>query len=542
VDASSGQRGDGKLAAGMAGPLKASHRRPPQLVVLVAVWVLLAALGTLWAFANPMGNSPDEPAQVARAASLVRGHPFGDPVAGQEGPFSMVRVPRTYALQLDFDAGLTGAHDCFHFRPAVPASCEHLTASSAPVRVATYIGHYPLLFYAVVGLPSLATDGIGGLYLMRLVACVLDSFFLALGITMAWRWASSRLLLAAVLVAATPTEIFLASTVNASGLEIATAICAWVGGAVLVVDAPSVPAPSLIAGTAAAMSVLALTRPISLFWLALIVVIVAIAGWGKIPLRRWLRQRSVQVAAVTVVAASVFSAAWVVLEGSLAIIPEGVPVPGTPLSKIVAFAVADMWLGFGQAAGTFGWNDTHEPALAVAALVVAVLVPVVLCLAHARTRQVIVLLLIIFLSAAVPLAMVLATVHHDGFQEQGRYFMPLWVGIPIFAAATQGSLPALINRRMTALLVVPSAAGLVIAFWWNLHRATVGIGGPYLPWARVGGSWSPPLLSATAFDAATVLVVAAYAAAVLTLANFVQPRPEPLPRAPSESRQRALAR
>jgi hypothetical protein len=56
----------------------------------------------------------------------------------------------------------------------------------------------------------------------------------------------------------------------------------------------------------------------------------------------------------------------------------------------------------------------------------------------------------------------------------------------------------------------------VFAFWWNLHHATVGVQGPYLPWNTSPTAWHPPL-PATLLDAAAVVAVGLYAALTLRL-------------------------
>ncbi len=53
-------------------------------------------------------------------------------------------------------------------------------------------------------------------------------------------WSKGRLLLVGVLVAATPTTIFLASVINPNGLEITAALCLWCSGLILVRAAPRI--------------------------------------------------------------------------------------------------------------------------------------------------------------------------------------------------------------------------------------------------------------------------------------------------------------
>ena len=470
----------------------------------------------MWAIANPLGNSADEPAHISRAASVVRGDPIGTHIPHQPAAFTKVSVPRTYALILNGSGGLTGAHDCYHFLPNVPASCERIESSSRTVRVATYVGRYPLLYYAVVGSPSLLTDSLTGVYLMRIVSVLLSAALLAVALAVARKWAASPLLVGALVVVATPTEMFLAASVNPNGLEIAAAICLWAAGSVLVLDRAADPPTGLIVAAAGAGCVLALTRPISPLWLFLVVGALASAGWKRVPGRRLLARRDVQAGIVAVVTASALAVAWIAAVGGLTVVPEGPPAPGTPLTRIASAALSQLWLGLAQTAGTFGWDNTHEPELAVFALVIALSIPLVFCVARAPSRDVGLLIVLVGLSGIVPMALMVAAARQDGIESQGRYFMPLWVGVPIFAAATQRCLPRVNARRLSRTMVLSATSGMVLAFLWNLHRVTVGEPGPYLPWNTSTTAWHPPL-PATILDAAAIVAVGIYAALALKL-------------------------
>ena len=127
----------------------------------------------VWSLATPLFASPDEPAQVARAVALVHGQLIGKTVKNDGNPITDVTIPKVYA------AG--SVYAVLAFRDTVPASCTtRLTQSKAAVRTTTYVGRYPPLYYAIVGLPSLFTASSNGLYAMRLVSALLNAVFLAL--------------------------------------------------------------------------------------------------------------------------------------------------------------------------------------------------------------------------------------------------------------------------------------------------------------------------------------------------------------------------
>ena len=190
---------------------------------------------------------------------------------------------RTQHTSADCDAAVTIVsvpESIAHF--TVPAcyilyvygsSCGHgLQGSGREVPAATYVGRYPPLYYAIVGLPSLAWHTSLTDYLMRLLSGLLTALMVGLALALSSVWSRSRLLVLAVAVAATPTVLIFGSAVNPSGLEMAASLCVWTGGLILVLDHAEHPPPSLVYGTAAAAIVLVLTRGLSPFWLALIAV------------------------------------------------------------------------------------------------------------------------------------------------------------------------------------------------------------------------------------------------------------------------------
>lgn len=475
----------------------------------LSAWLALSALGVLWALANPIGNSPDEPAQIARAASLVRGHPIGSHIKGLPAAYTSVDVPRTYALQYNSTGGPSGGHDCYHFLPFATASCERILSSSRTIADPTYMGRYPPLYFAVVGLPTLLTTGEAGLYLMRVLSVLVTSAFLALAVMTARRWSTSPILVAAVWVVTTPTAVFIDASVNASGLEIAAATCAWVAGAVLVLEfAKERPPAGLVAVAVSSGAVMALTRPISPLWLALMVLTLAAVGWGRVSIAVWRRSRAVVRGGAVLVAVTYLALAWVAAFHSFDLVPEGPPLPGTPVAQILASSTAAVWQGLGQVPGTFGWLDTHEPGVAVLAVVVAAGLPIGLGFARSSRRDYAALLALIAVSIVVPVLLVAAADQKDGLEAQGRYFMPLWVGVPLLAAALQRSMPGWAGRRLRSAMIGPPLVAMFLAFWWSLHRVAVGVGGPLFPWDTPAYAWTPPV-PATVLDALCLAAVVA---------------------------------
>ncbi len=143
---------------------------------------------------------------------------------------------------------------------------------------------------------------------------------------------------------------------------------------------------------------------------------------------------------------------------------------------------------------------------------------------------------LVVLSVVVPLVFMVAEARHHGLLGHGRDFMPLWVGVLLYAAATQDTLTIPVTRRLSAVMTVSAGFGLAIGFWWSLHRSSVGVQGPYLPWHVTAGGWRPPV-PATILDLLEVIAVILLGLWVHHLAVTVPPdRSDRGPMADTEQR------
>ncbi len=86
-------------------------------------------------------------------------------------------------------------------------------------------------------------------------------------------------------------------------------------------------------------------------------------------------------------------------------------------------------------------------------------------------------------------------IRHTGSIQQGRYFLPLAVSLPIICGAlsTQAGLPAAAANRLATAVPFLAATGQTAAAYWSLRRYTVGSTGPLTPTASVTGVWHPPV-------------------------------------------------
>jgi hypothetical protein len=442
-----------------------------------------------WALATPLDAAPDEPAQIVKAAAVVRGELRGSPVPGAGRAFRSVSVPLSFA-----DATVAA---CFAGKEAVPAGCQgKVPSSGVPVTAITYVGLYPPLYYAVAGLPTLVWSSGSAIYLMRALSALMASLLYGLSLALVARWGRSPVLVGALGLGVTPLVVFLGGVVNPSSLEIAAATATWTAGLLLVLDHSARPPPGLVAAFAACGCVLELVRGLSLLWLALIVLtLVALE-----PARCWqlLRQRAVQAAAAVVALVGVVAAAYIVGVGALSITPTGQKLPaGTTTASALSAFIKDNPTYARQAVGIFGWLDTPSPLLVFLLTAAAFLVLVLVALVSARLRHALVLVALMAVALVVPAAIVVPhAVSTLTIDWQARDGFPLYIGIPLVAGAIAGRgrpLRPAIRRGLLTGLVSVTVVIQAVDYFWALRRYTVGTYGGLDPLRHVAGGWTPPV-------------------------------------------------
>jgi hypothetical protein len=507
---------------------------------LLRLWAvstgILFCLCAAWSIATPIGAAPDEPSQLARAASVARGEIVGS--APTKKLAAHVPVLDQFALQLCYTRSSASrcnkavtvvtvpesfanftSPGCF-LNPVVPGGCDlGLRGSGPDATVTTYVGRYPPLYYAIVGVPSLAWHTDVADYLMRLVSGLLSALFLGLALALATVWSHSRLLVLAVAVAATPMVFIWGSVVNPSGLEIATAVCVWTGGLILVLDRSSHPPPSLIAATAVAAIVMVLTRGLSPLWLAVIAVSLAALAPRSLPVL--IRQQNIRIAAGAVALAGAAAVAYIIGAHALSVYPVGQAVPaGTSEWGVIDIALGRTGLLVNELIGAFGWVETSPPLLVKVLWIVPALAVVVLGLLARVRRHAVVVAALIVTSVVLPTALMVSQAHNDGVVWQARDGFPLYAGILLVAGAVAGRNEKMIavdsglalrvrwsTRQLALPVVLAVTAAQLVDFVWALRRYTVGLGSVINPFARVRGGWSPPIPSVALVVLATVTCI-----------------------------------
>lgn len=431
-----------------------------------------------WALTTPLYGSPDEPAHVLRAVSIVRGQVVPP---GSDGLVRVVDVPA-------FFASVSGA-TCFAFKPTQPADCQELPNGRGEESIETSAGLYPPLYYFPVGAISLALPNEVGLFGMRIVHAALCSLCLATGLTLLRRL--GKLAVVGGLVAATPMAVFMSSVVNPNGLEIALGfLIASCSLFIAVVDTPREPRLVLLLGFSGAA--LVLVRQAGFVWLGLIAVVALVVGgvqrWRTVA---WNRQGAT--AATLILAAAVAQAAWLRAVDFADVASQPLFI-GLPANEVLRRSARKSWDLVLEMIGNFGWLDTWPPKLTWALALFALGTMILLGASVGSARMRVALAFAITMTFAVPIALEFGQVPRFGFLWQGRYSLPFAVVLPILGALAMRKVldPVLARTGFPVVLAGIAAAAHVLSFYAAARRYAVGTNGRLnVLWGKT--AWAPPL-------------------------------------------------
>lgn len=453
--------------------------------------------GGAWALAMPAFSGPDEPAHVYRALAVTSGELRGPSIDRVEtrpdgsvfrDPATQVEVPAEFR-------DLAAEAACFAFRPEISVACQDPVADDRePVAVRTQFGRYPPLYYALVGWPGHVFSATPAVHAMRLLSVLLCAvpFSLAAGLL-----TGRPLRLLALGLAATPTLVFLAGTVNPSGPEIALAVLLWVLADRVVRTGRHAPSGVVVA-TAATATLLAAMRPVS----PAFVVAIAVVGMlrhGSVSVARDLWARvDVRAATAVVVVGVALSIGWLLWADPFGAL-IGTSIPGLTLTQAAAQSLARTPRRVVEMIGVFGWLDTnaHGAVYVVWVGLSAALVTAAGVLGRWRDRLALGLILLGVL--LMPVVSEALQAPDLGFVWQGRYTLPLAVGVWLVAAQVvderaQHLRGASRAEAVAALLWVPLAVAHLLAFAAAMRRHLDGLPAPLFGW--VDGAEAMPFLPA----------------------------------------------
>lgn len=504
----------GRRGAGNGSDAQPARHLRRSAIVPLALIAAYAALGLSWSMANAPFTAPDETQHYLRALAIRTDRALAGPRIAYTGP---ILSPKETAWRRKLTRAATvpprmspAGLDCVVFRlDATPTCADRVVPNDRTKVEDTDVGSYAPLPYV---LPAIATafgdDATSAARSGRLASLMLWLAFIAAAVWMLWDRRAGGVSLVGLVVAITPTAVFLGSSLNNSSLEIAASVAFFSALVRLSRDEQENRAAWALAAVSG--SALVLSRSLGVVWMgcALIICAVLLGGAGTRALLSRSR-RAATLAAGALVMAVALTAAWEV--------GYGPRVGATPLTSPSALYDGAFQLRYALEAliGRFGYEDVRlgTAGLVVWAAMASVLVGVAARVGAKRDRRA--LLIALALAIFVPIYLHAAVTRHQGIVTQGRHLLPLAVIVALLCGE-------ILRRRLADGLPVRSAllfgavglagAGVQLLAWWvNAHRYAVGVDGPW--WFLSEARWSPPggwaVWALLAASGALLLVVAA---------------------------------
>lgn len=449
-------------------------------------------LGIAWAGGDPIGAIPDEPAHFVKAYATVTGQFSGGPFSGNLNglrPRSaawFVAAGRTYLVPARLIAPSSVL--CYAFDTARTADCQVFDPEPARpndlVPASTHLGTYSPFPYLFTGpLMRGAQDFRSAVRRGRAASLFVCSVFIGLAAVLLSQ--RGPVALVSLGIAVTPAVVFLAASLNTSGIEITSAMCLW--AALLGIVRGQSGRMHWMAGAVGGV-VLALTRPLGAMMMPVILMTVVLLAGFLVPLRELRRHSPVAaISLLCVTLAAAMSFLWAEF---------GTPHPHVDLHLALASlpaAAADLPNQVRDVIGIFGFSNTTMPMAAylLGLVLLGGLGLLALTLGTWRERSALVGLGLAI--TAVDLALAVLVEAQIGFGMQARYVLPLVVGLPLLAGDIVQSHLADLSEGFARRWLVATCSGVALlqltAFVSNQHRYAVGLKGPWL--GMWPGSWSP---------------------------------------------------
>jgi hypothetical protein len=447
-----------------------------------------------WLMANPPGRAPDEPMHYVKAAALANGELLGAPTPLTHAGYAETqwqwarRQIRMFTLPASIS--LLPVVPCPIFDSRVAAGCQRGWPAAASPQEPSYVGTYQPYSYAPsAALMRWAPSPRWAYYLGRAGAAVFSLALLVLGVRALWAGAPRPASVVGVLLALTPATLFLASTLNVSGVEIVAGFCFTCGvlslGRRSLGGAPGrwrAWAAIAIAGVA-----LAATRSLGpYFVVALAACLLAdAAGPGVLQAVRANRRTAFLIAAA-IGAAAVLNLWWEhayqphleVHVGALVRHPTFAGVP-----HIAEQLVAGL-----------GWLEFRLPLAVYVAWGVFTLALLIGAIAVGRWRERAALVMLVGANLILLVALHTVLGRQIRFDLQGRDLLPLAVAIPLLGSEVLRRHWSPASDRQTWALLLPLGVAVALiqalAWYFNARRHAVGTRGPV--WFFSRSAWSPP--------------------------------------------------
>lgn len=488
-------------------------------------WGLLTVL---WSFSIGIGGSPDEPTHIIKAVAVADGQL--NTRAGWEDLGGGVSVPRTRVRTAAAYQRLYVGPGCWYSDLDVPSDCDEFPTTAHSRRTVdafTYVGTYPPTYYLAVGWPSRFLPPHSSIYPMRVVSALLAAAFLAEGTFLLLRRRTDPWLLGATALAIPPSVLLMSSSINPNGLEVAAAFCLWSAGIVLSRGSPGERRAVVTAAVAAVM--LAWIRPLGPAYTLIVLLIVFGTLIPVSALRALSARRASRIAGASVALAALGAIAFGIVNHSYSSLITYQKSADRSAATAAVDALGDLGEYLQRAWGLLGpqgYDTLIIPSWILVPWFALVAILLIGALLKGTWRHRIGLTI---LTLGCVLGPIVPSVVSRGTPWQGRYMLPLLIGVPLLSGAVLARSGVVVSRRMARAiplgLIGFCSIAYLVAHQHLMNRTAVGL--PARPLANLtADSWAGPVSPPVLF----VWAVAASAcwAAMMSVAIRPSTRPTPL--------------
>ncbi|MBO9520723.1 MAG: DUF2142 domain-containing protein [Nocardioidaceae bacterium] len=429
-----------------------------------------------WILALPAFRGIDEFDHVYKATAVARWQWLDDgpPTEGRGGlvtiPANIVRAARSECQRYNY----TEAANCV----GTPASDPHQQ------RIATAASRYNPAYYLIVGTIARPFDGAAADYVMRAVTALLCALLLAWSAALLVRCSGPSWVALIFTIGITPVLVYSTSIASPNGLTYAGAALLWASIAAFTRTYErrgQLALPATIGAVA-----LTATHTTGPMWLAL----TGVTALVLVPRQQWFTAlrtdlRTWTTAGSVVMFAVLLSVVWVRHASTNALGPaqdQGHAAIGE------LFGLQFLWAL--QAIAAYPTRNEHPPVFVYALWAVLLLAALMWTARVARPRLRLALGLLLAMLVVVPTTLTVIAYPHQGPVWQGRYSLPLWMGVLVvmLLAIPQVSRPP--RRILVHTVVAMTTVAVATSVVWVAHReAGDGLGGnPALggsPWELV---------------------------------------------------------
>ena len=408
--------------------LKFCRRRSS--LISYAMYVL--CLTFAWVLIQPPYSVSDEPAHAIKAVASAYGQFDKPQVIGQFGYGAyLYEVPKVFTSIWHFT--------CYNSNTEITAACVgNFPTGSELVTATSSAGPYPPTYYLAVGWLGRIFPSQNGLYLMRLFGATLCSLLLVLAFYLQSQCGKNKSGGIGLILVITPAFSAFAAVVNPFALETATAVLFWTS-AILFTDSTRAEKKNslLMSSLLASALFFGFIRPAAFLLIMVAAFFIVISVPGKTffsSVKKNIRNFYLIFAGVT--CASFVSALWTFRSQTELIrdpenpVAEYVGSGGTILANMLK-SFKNSGLYFKQMFGFFGWTSFYPPVLVSILFCLAVLVSLATRRMSSIRQKMGLALLTVFVVFA-PTVLEGARAAGAGFFYQGRYMLPVAVGVPIY--------------------------------------------------------------------------------------------------------------